>query len=84
VHHHDDLLVVGRQQEALRAPFDALEALAVERRDRRVEGLQRGDVGRAGLLDRHLLDKRVELAAPGFDLGQLRQTRLPRRWKRSG
>ena len=84
VHHHDELAVVGRQQEALRAALDAAEALAVERRERRVEGLERRDVRRTGFLDRRSLDEWVELAPPGFDLGQLRQLGSPRAWTRSG
>ena len=47
MHHQDELAVGGRQQEPLGAPLDAAEALPVERGDRRVERLQRGDVRRA-------------------------------------
>jgi hypothetical protein len=84
MHHQDELAVGGRQQEPLGTPLDAAEALPVERGDRRVERLQRRNVGRPGVLDRRLLDERVELTAPGFDLGQLGQRRLPRWWTRSG
>jgi hypothetical protein len=84
VHHHDELVVVRREQEPLRPPFDALEALAVERGDRRIERLQRGDVRRPGSLDRELLHEGVKLAAPRFDLGQLGQRKLLRRWTQSG
>ena len=70
----------GSASRAARRP----EALAVERRERRIERLERRDVRRPGLLDRRPLDERVELAAPGFDLGQLGQRRLPRRGRDQG
>jgi hypothetical protein len=73
VHHHHELVVVGRQQEPLRSTLDAAEALSVEHREGRVECLQRGNVRRPRALDRMLLDERVELAPPRFDLGQLGQ-----------
>jgi hypothetical protein len=84
VDQEDELVVVGREQEALRAALDAAEALAFERLQRRVERLQRGDVRGTCLLDRRPLHVRVELAAPRLDLGELRQRRLQRRWTRSG
>jgi len=68
VHHQHELAVRGRQQEALRPPFDP-ERSAVERLERRVDRLQRGDVRRAGALDRRRRDERVELAAPCLDFG---------------
>ena len=68
VHEQHELVVVGRQQEPLRPPLDAAQALALERLQRRVERLQRCDVRGAGLLDRRPLHERVELAAPRLDL----------------
>jgi hypothetical protein len=68
-----NIAVVGREQEPFRPPLDAPEALAVEGPKRRVDRLQRRDVGRAGLLDGMLLDERVEPATPRLDLGQLGQ-----------
>ena len=47
VHHQHELAVVGREEEPLRPPPRALEAFALERRERRVERLQRRDVRRA-------------------------------------
>jgi hypothetical protein len=58
VHEQHELVVVGREQEALRAPLDAAQPLALERLQRRVERLQRGDVRRAGLHDRRSLSSR--------------------------
>jgi hypothetical protein len=84
VHHQHELVVVGRQQESLRATLDAAETLAFECLQGRVERLQRRDVGGARLLDRRPLDERIELTAPRFDLGQFRQRRLQRRWTPSG
>ena len=42
---------------------------ALERRERRVERLQRRDVRGPGSLDRERAHRLVELAAPGFHLG---------------
>ena len=67
---------VGSRKRLARRSTPA-EALAVERRERRVEGLERRDVRRTGFLDRRSLDEWVELAPPGFDLGQLRQLGSP-------
>ena len=78
MHEHDELAVVGRQQEPLRPPFDAPQPLALERLQRRIERLQRGDVGGARLLDRRPLDERIELTAPRLDLWQLRHPRQRR------
>ena len=52
------------------------EAPALERRQRRVERLQRRDVRRAGFLDRERRDGLVELAPPRLHLGQLRHVDL--------
>ena len=83
MHHQHELAVLGREQEPLGAPFDACEALPDERGERRIERLQRGDMGRAGLLNGASLDVLVELAAPGLDLGQLGHLRSCG-WTRSG
>ena len=72
VHHQRQLAVVGREEQPLRPPPGAREALALERRERRVERLQRGDVSRAGLLDRASAHVGVEGPPPGLDFGQLR------------
>ena len=68
---HDEILASDRKQEVLAAPVRALEAAAVERRERGVEGLQRRDVRRAGLLDRRTRYQWIELAHPRLHLGQL-------------
>ena len=65
----DELAVLGREEEVLRAPLGALEAAALERRERRVDRLQRRDVSRPRALDRLGGHERVELAHPGLDLG---------------
>src|SRR4029077_10360005 len=44
VHVEDELAVVGREDEPLRAPSRALESFALERGDRWIERLERGDV----------------------------------------
>jgi hypothetical protein len=75
VHHQHELAVTGGEQEAFRAPLDVQRA-AVERRQRRIDRLQRRDVGRPGALDRRSGDERIELAAPRLDFGQLGQRRL--------
>jgi hypothetical protein len=75
VHHQHELAVRRRQQEPLRAAFDA-ERLAFERRERRIDRLERRDVRRAGALDGRRRDERVELTAPRLDFGQLGQRRL--------
>ena len=43
------------------------ERAPLERGQRRVEGLERRDVGGAGTLDRERRDRRVEGAPPGLD-----------------
>jgi len=68
MHHQHELAVGGRQEEALRAAFD-VERPAVERLERRVDRLERGDVRGTGALDRRRSDERVELAAPCLDFG---------------
>jgi hypothetical protein len=57
-----ELAVVRGKHQVLRAPFGAGEAPSVERGERRVVRLQRGDVSRAGLRDRKGSDRPVELA----------------------
>ena len=64
-----ELAVVGREEEPFAAAAGALEAPTLERAQRRVEGLQRGDVGGAGLEHRRRRDERVELPHPGFHFG---------------
>src|SRR5579884_913680 len=80
--HHDELAVVRRQEEALRAPLDTAEALAVERRERRLDRLQRRDVRRPRALDRELPDEWVQLAAPRLHLRQLGHDGSVRRRRR--
>src|SRR5205807_4208453 len=46
VDEQDELAVVGREEEALGPPARACEAATLERRERRVVGLQRRDVRR--------------------------------------
>jgi len=83
VHHQHELAVVGREEEALRASARTFESLTLEHGQRRVEGLERGDVRRAGLRDRVALDVRLELASPGLDLGEFGQRTLLA-WVHSG
>ncbi len=71
VDHQNELAVIGREEQSLRPPPGAGEARAVERRERRVERLQRRDVGRSGLLDRASRHLGVEELPPGLDFGQL-------------
>ena len=68
----DELAVLGRHQEPLRAPLDAFELPALQRSQRRVVGLQRRDVRGPRLLDRESRHGVVQLAAPGLHLGILR------------
>ena len=69
VHEQDELTVLGREEEPFRAAPGAGQPAALERVERRVEGLERRDVRRAGLLDRKGRDRAVERAAPGLHLG---------------
>jgi hypothetical protein len=78
----DEVAFLGREEEVLAAPFRAGEAPPLERGERRVERLQRGDVGRAGLLDRRRSDRLVEQLPPGLDLGKLGNSSSS--WTRSG
>ncbi len=64
----DEVVAVDGEEEVLAAPLGALQPPAVERRQRRVERLQRGDVRGAGLLDRRRGDERIELPHPRLDL----------------
>ena len=66
-----ELAVLGREQEPLRPPPRAREPPALERRERRVERLQRRDVRRPGLHDRERAHRLVELATPGLHLREL-------------
>jgi hypothetical protein len=68
VHHQDELAVVGREQEAFRPALD-MKRCALERRQRRIDRLQRRDVCRPRMLDRRRDDERVELTAPRLDFG---------------
>ena len=68
VHEQDELPVVGREEQALGPPPGALEAAPFERREGRIEGLQRGDVRGARPHDRERRDGRVELAPPCLHL----------------
>jgi hypothetical protein len=65
-----ELVVVGREQQALAASLGAGEPPAFERRQRGVEGLQRRDVRRPGLLDRKGANGIVQQAAPRLHFGQ--------------
>jgi hypothetical protein len=69
VHEQDELAVLGREEEPFRAPPGAREPPALERGERRVEGLERRDVRRPGLLDRECGNRAVERATPGLHLG---------------
>ena len=62
---------VGKQQ-ALAAPLGSREPPALQRRQRRVERLQRRHVRRACLLDRERADGLVQRAPPRLDLGEFR------------
>jgi hypothetical protein len=73
----DELSVLGREQEVLAAPARSGEAPPIERRERRLDRLERRDVRRPGPLDRRRRDGPVERAAPSLDLWQLRNPRLP-------
>ncbi len=72
VDHQHELAVLGLEQEPLAAPGGAGQASALERLQRRVDRLQRGDVGRPGALDRKRAHGIVERLANRFDLGQFR------------
>ncbi len=65
----DEVVALEREEEVLAAPARALETPPVDRRKRRGERLERGDVRRPGLLDRRARHERVELPDPGLDLG---------------
>jgi hypothetical protein len=77
VHVQDELAVVGREEEVLAAAARARQPPALEGRERRLDRLQRRDVGRPGSLDRSGCDRLVECATPRFDLWQLRNLVLP-------
>jgi hypothetical protein len=63
-----ELAVVGRKEEALAAPLGTAKTAAFERRHRRVERLERGDVRGAGLRDREGRHRVVQLAPPRLHL----------------
>src|SRR4051812_17921139 len=63
--------VVGREEEALAAPLGAAEATALERVERRVERLQRGDVRRPRTRDGERRDRVVQLTPPRLHLRKL-------------
>ena len=67
----DELAVLGREEEVLAAAAGARQRPAVERVERGVERLQRGDVRRAGLRNGRGSDALVERASKGLDLGKL-------------
>ena len=60
----NELTVRRREEEVLAAAACARERSSLELPQRRVEGLHRRDVRRAGALDRRSRDERVELAHP--------------------
>src|SRR6266571_8804381 len=72
VDEEDELAVLGREEETFAAAFRPAEATPLERRERRIEGLQRCDVPGAGLRDRERRDGIVQLAPPRLHLGKLR------------
>jgi hypothetical protein len=67
----DELAVVRGEEEVLATPPSSREAPTVERRERRVERLQRGDVGRPGLGDRRAAHRLVERQPSRLHLGKL-------------
>jgi hypothetical protein len=68
VNEQHELAVLGRKEQPLASPLGARESPAVERRKRRVEGLQSRDVRRPGLLDRKGADGLVQGASPRLHL----------------
>ncbi len=71
VDEEDELAVVGGEEKPLAAPLGPTEATALERVERRVERLQRGDVRGAGLGDREGRHRVVELPPPRLHLRKL-------------
>jgi hypothetical protein len=67
----DELAVVRGEEEVLATPPSAREVPTVERRERRVERLQRRDVGRPGLGDRRAAHRLVERQPSRLHLGKL-------------
>jgi hypothetical protein len=67
----DELAVVRREEQVLAPPPCAGEPAALERVERRVERLQRGDVGGPGARDRRGADGSVERPAERLDFGVL-------------
>jgi hypothetical protein len=67
----DEILLLAGEEEVLAAPPGAREPPAFQRRERRVERLQRRDVRRARPLDRECGDGVVERPPVGLDLGKL-------------
>ena len=64
-----ELPVLRGKEEVLAAAARALKTASLERRERRVERLQGGDVCGTGFLDRRARDQRSELAHPRLHLG---------------
>jgi hypothetical protein len=69
VHEQDELAVLGREHEPFRPPTSAREPPPVERRQRRIERLQRRDVRRPGFRYRERPHGLVQLAPPCLHLG---------------
>ena len=67
----NELAVLGREEQPLAPPLGACQPTALERRQRRVERLQRGDVRGAGFLDRERPHRVVQAAPPRLHLRQL-------------
>jgi hypothetical protein len=67
----DEVALLRGEEQVLAAAPRAGEPQALERRERRVERLQRRDVRRAGLLDRRAPYSLVQSAARRLDLGKL-------------
>jgi hypothetical protein len=67
----DEVIVFRRKEQMLATPLSAGEAPALERRQRRVESLQSGDVRRPGSLDACTSHRLVERAPCRLDLGKL-------------
>src|SRR5262249_60284844 len=68
VDEHDELAVVGREEQTLRTPLGACEPTPLQGRERRIERLQRRDVRGSRLHDRKRGHRIVQLAAPSLPL----------------
>ena len=69
VDEQDELAVLGREEQPFRATLGSGQAPPLQRRQRRVDRLQRRDVRRPGLLDRKAETGSFQLPAPGLHLG---------------